>query len=184
MRDNGEGGRAPCTTAARPEIEPRVDRDLGWISFKPLHEPEEIAQAQSLCDFLCQHDIPSYLVERLAGFPVIELRGVPNFDTVDRLVRAWSDRTAELPSLPPRPWVSLSGCVQAVDQVAGTVTIATDDRSSVVAGMMADRRIAIGDELRWDEAPGLGAQVYRNVTRGTRMKVYAIARNRPTQQIH
>jgi hypothetical protein len=122
------------------------------------------------------------VVESVGGVIAIDFRGMPNFDLVDRLLQGWAGDTNVMSStshLLPR---DRSGLVQTIDLSTGTVSIGVKGGDSVVVELLADRKIRMGDKMDWSDSIGLGAQVYRNVTRGTRMKIYALAHGQRTPQ--
>jgi len=80
-------------SAERPDVEPALDRELGWITFRLLgDDPAEREQPFRLCELLRRHGVRADVVEHVERIPVIELRGIPDLDLVERLVSEWRSR--------------------------------------------------------------------------------------------
>ena len=144
---------------------PDLDREFGRISFLPSAGP---AHAADLCAFLVAAGVRATAPD--GGRPVVVLAGVPDLDAVEVLVRTWHGAGG-----PAAPAGGAAGRVQVVHAGTGRVAIFAGLGRFTVVELFADRGVEAGDELAWDDPAGLGAAVYRNRTRGTRLKVYVLA---------
>jgi hypothetical protein len=179
-----EGGEAiPAESPARPDIEPILDRAIGWITFRPLFDAADRQQPETLCEFLRQHDVRAEVVEEHVGFPVIRLRGMPDLDLVQGLILEWEmgDVEASLPIQPPE--ASTSSRVHSIDRLRGIVAIATQSSGFTVVELLAEGDVEVGDELTWITATGLGICEFANSTKGTRFKVNVLAHGQRLHQL-
>ena len=69
----------------------------------------------------------------------------------------------------------------------GMVAIATEDDGFTIIELLSAWEIEIGDSISWDNGHGLGSEVYANLTKDSRAKVYvqnhAVSRAAVRQQL-
>jgi len=65
-----------------------------------------------------------------------------------------------------------SGTVADINPARGMVAIATEDDGFTIVELLSDWEIEVGDSIAWGNGYGLGSEVYENLTKGTREKVY------------
>jgi hypothetical protein len=68
--------------------------------------------------------------------------------------------------------MSRRGTVEEVNTKRGMVAIATEDDGYTIIELLSDWNIEIGDSIVWASGYGLGGQVYENLTKQSRAKVY------------
>ncbi|WP_234053627.1 MULTISPECIES: hypothetical protein [unclassified Xanthobacter] len=79
------------------------------------------------------------------------------------------------------------GTVVAKNPQRGMVALDTPDDGYTIIELLTDWNLEVGDVLTWQNGYGLGAEIYVNVTRGTRAEVYVqnhgVSRNAVRQQL-
>ena len=65
-----------------------------------------------------------------------------------------------------------SGTVVATNPGRGMVAIATEDNGVTIIELLSEWEIEVGDVIRWPDDTALGAEMYENLTKGTRAQVY------------
>jgi hypothetical protein len=67
----------------------------------------------------------------------------------------------------------MTGVVHAINRRRGMVAIRTEGHGFTIIELLSDDKIEFGEEMHWTNDAGLGHQEYRNVTKGTVMRVFA-----------
>ncbi len=65
-----------------------------------------------------------------------------------------------------------NGTVAAMNPSRGMVAIGTEDDGYTIIELLSDFELEVGDEMTWENGHGLGSEIYKNVTKGTREEVY------------
>lgn len=65
-----------------------------------------------------------------------------------------------------------NGKVVAMNPSRGMVAIETDDDGYTIIELLSDFELEIGDEMTWENGYGLGSQIYENITKSSRERVY------------
>jgi hypothetical protein len=65
-----------------------------------------------------------------------------------------------------------SGTVEAINPDRGMVAIATQDDGFTIVELLSEWDIDKGDLISWANGHGLGAEIYENLTKGSRAEVY------------
>ncbi len=81
-----------------------LDREKGRIQFVALIADTQATHAVSLCKFLVRHGIPCGVEEDVSGVCKVQLRGVPDLDSVERLIGDWTDTVSSNPPELPSIW--------------------------------------------------------------------------------
>jgi len=65
-----------------------------------------------------------------------------------------------------------SGTVAALNPRRGMVAIRAEDDGFTIVELLSDWELQVGDEIHWENNYGLGSEVYKNRTKGSRSRVY------------
>ncbi len=65
-----------------------------------------------------------------------------------------------------------NGKVAAINPSRGMVAIATEDDGLTIIELLSDFELEVGDEMTWENGHGLGSEIYENVTKSSRERVY------------
>ena len=65
-----------------------------------------------------------------------------------------------------------NGTVAAMNPGRRMVAIATEDDGYTIIELLSEFELEVGDEMSWENGHGLGSEIYKNVTKGTREEVY------------
>lgn len=64
------------------------------------------------------------------------------------------------------------GKVAAANPNRGMVAIATEDGGFTIIELLSGWELEAGDVIAWENGYGLGSEIYKNLTKGTRAEVY------------
>lgn len=64
-----------------------------------------------------------------------------------------------------------SGTIAAMNPSRSMVAIATEDDGYTIIELLSEFELEVGDEMTWENGHGLGSEIYKNVTKGTRKEV-------------
>ncbi|MEQ7347100.1 hypothetical protein ABQF09_00510 [Xanthomonas campestris pv. campestris] len=64
------------------------------------------------------------------------------------------------------------GMVAAANPNRGMVAIATEDGGFTIIELLSGWKLEAGDVIAWENGYGLGSEIYKNLTKGTRSEVY------------
>jgi hypothetical protein len=65
-----------------------------------------------------------------------------------------------------------SGTVALINRDRAMVAIATEDDGFTIIELLSEWDVEVGDSIVWANGHGLGSEIYENVTKGSRAKVY------------
>jgi hypothetical protein len=65
-----------------------------------------------------------------------------------------------------------SGTVAVINSDRAMVAIATEDDGFTIIELLSDWNIEVGDAIAWSNGHGLGDEIYENVTKSSRARVY------------
>ena len=68
--------------------------------------------------------------------------------------------------------MSRSGVISAINPNRGMVAIATEDDGYTIIELLSDFELEIGDKVAWSNDHGLGAEVYRNLSKNVSEEVF------------
>jgi hypothetical protein len=65
-----------------------------------------------------------------------------------------------------------TGTVAAINPKKGMVAIETEDDGYTIIELLTSWDLEVGDTLSWKNGHGLGSEIYENISKGTKAKVY------------
>lgn len=65
-----------------------------------------------------------------------------------------------------------TGKVAAMNPKRGMVAIATEDDGFTIIELLSDWEFEVGDTIAWENGHGLGSEIYENLSRRSKNRVY------------
>ena len=81
-----------------------LNRDSGRVMLLVGPADMQAAHAVSLCKYLVGRGVPCGVAESPSGACIVQLRGVPDLDSVDQFIAEWEANAKANPPEPPSIW--------------------------------------------------------------------------------